>query len=526
VRLLYHTIKYLKIKQIVFRLFYLIRNRFFKIKISETIQGKITPMNWRNIIYNQSSLENKTFTFLNVSKKFNNGIIDWNYNEFGKLWTYNLTYFDFLNQKNISIEAGKELIEDFIKNKENLKDALEPYPISLRGINWVKFLAGNQIEEVSINESLFEQFQILSKNLEYHLLGNHLLENGYSLFFGAIYFRNEKLLKKASKILKRELNEQVLNDGAHFELSPMYHQILLYRLLDCINLINLNKWESALYFKSFFEEKAELMLSWLQMITFSNGDIPMVNDSTYGIAPSSEEIFNYADKLNLKYSNLELKNSGYRMFKNNEFELFVDVGNVGANYQPAHVHSDTFNFLFNKKSKPIFVDVGVSTYEKNQLRNKQRSTESHNTVKLNKINQTGVWGGFRVANRAEIIKIDESENHVSATHNGYENIGVLHTRGFKMYENKINITDSFVKKGNKEISKIAYFHLHPSLKSKLEIINRKLILKEEGIDVCFEGDIISVKEEIYQFSKGFNQLEESKKIVVEFKGGLETNIYI
>ena len=31
-----------------------------------------------------------------------------------------------------------------------------------------------------------------------------------------------------------------LNDGAHFELSPMYHKIILSRLLDCIQLIKLN----------------------------------------------------------------------------------------------------------------------------------------------------------------------------------------------------------------------------------------------------------------------------------------------
>ncbi|MBK8735614.1 MAG: hypothetical protein IPL98_06840 [Saprospiraceae bacterium] len=29
--------------------------------------------------------------------------------------------------------------------------------------------------------------------------------------------------------------------------------------------------------------QAELMLGWLQQITFSNGDIPLVNDSAFGI---------------------------------------------------------------------------------------------------------------------------------------------------------------------------------------------------------------------------------------------------
>ena len=83
---------------------------------------------------------------------------------------------------------------------------------------------------------------ILLDNLEYHLLGNHLLENGFSLLFGAYYFQDENLYKKAKEILEKELNEQILDDGAHFELSPMYHQLMLFRVLDCINLVKHNQW--------------------------------------------------------------------------------------------------------------------------------------------------------------------------------------------------------------------------------------------------------------------------------------------
>ena len=72
------------------------------------------------------------------------------------------------------------------------------------------------------------------------MLGNHLLENAFSLLFGAYYFQDEKLYTKSYDLLISELNEQVLKDGAHFELSPMYHQIILSRLLDSIQLIKLN----------------------------------------------------------------------------------------------------------------------------------------------------------------------------------------------------------------------------------------------------------------------------------------------
>ena len=44
--------------------------------------------------FNKLSKINNKFTFLNQSIDFKN--IDWDYNEYGKLWTYNLNYMDYL----------------------------------------------------------------------------------------------------------------------------------------------------------------------------------------------------------------------------------------------------------------------------------------------------------------------------------------------------------------------------------------------------------------------------------------------
>ena len=47
-------------------------------------------------------------------------------------------------------------------------------------------------------------------------------------------------------ILNSQLKEQIMIDGAHFELSPMYHQHISHRLLDlyyfldCSDIINPN----------------------------------------------------------------------------------------------------------------------------------------------------------------------------------------------------------------------------------------------------------------------------------------------
>src|SRR5690606_3028422 len=129
-------------------------------------------------------------------------------------------------------------------------------------------------------------------------------------------------------------------------------------------------------------DKAIKMLSWLQAVTFSNGEIPMVNDSAHGIAPSSNKLFGYAKDLGLKWDKSKLSESGYRKFDKSNMEVFIDVGNVGPDYQPGHAHSDTFNFELYLDGKPIIVDTGTSTYEKNDIRQRERETAAHNTVKL------------------------------------------------------------------------------------------------------------------------------------------------
>ena len=106
------------------------------------------------------------------------------------MW-YWINYFDFLNQEDISKKDGLTLIYNYIKSESILKDGLEPYPTSLRLINWIKFISKHQIQDEKIDIMLTKHLSLLNKNLEYHLLGNHLLENAFALLFGAYYFGDE-----------------------------------------------------------------------------------------------------------------------------------------------------------------------------------------------------------------------------------------------------------------------------------------------------------------------------------------------
>ena len=457
-------------------------------------------------------LGNNTFNFLNLQKSFGEKV-DWECVELGRLWGYNLNYFEFLNQEVISVEEGMRLIRDFIQHFPKANMGVEPYPLSLRSVNWIRFLSSHNIEEVDIDTTLYTQLNLLIGKLEYHLLGNHLLENGFALLFGAYYFNDSAFYKKAKSILVPELREQVLGDGGHFERSPMYHCIMLYRVLDCYNLVHNNTlFEREL--EVFLKEKAEAMLGWLKEIIYRDGKIPLLNDAAFGIAPVAKDLMEYGQRLGITCcKKVKLKESGYRKLQFGKFELLMDVGEVGPDYQPGHAHADTFSFELYINGRPVIVDTGTSTYEVNDTRFYERSTAAHNTVVVSGQNSSQVWAGHRVARRARVRVICDEEERVVAQHDGYKRLGTLHTRGVEKIGENIWIVDEIDGEG------CAYLHFMPEEKI---ILNGNILT---GSDFCIELNGMRTIESFSSwYASEFNKRVERQSFRIFFDRRLETII--
>ena len=518
-KLMIITVIHLKWIQIFYQIYYKVRNRVFDPISFGNLQGyKPTqdrlvlasfPFSPESTSIEWLTEEDLKFSFLNLPHEFI-GKVDWNYEGKGKLWNYNLNYFDFLFDPKIGSDSGRKLIRNYSDNYDGLKSGLEPYPISLKGINWVKFLSINNIQEDEIDQCLYKQFKILESNLEYHILANHLLENAFSLFFGAYYFENDSFYRKSKKLLLTQLSEQILSDGAHYERSPMYHQILLFRLLDTINLVQNNTWQS----KELLEELravAQSMLSWLDMMTFRNGEIPYLKDATKGIAPTTKELLDYAKLLSVDWEkDISFSDSGYRKFYNERMEFVVDVGGITPSFQPGHAHADELNFVLNLNGKPFIVDVGISTYEKNHRRQLERSTISHNCVSLDNTNSSEVWGGFRVAKRAKLRLLNDSISEIVAEHNGFAQKGLSVKRKFSVSQTSIYIED--ILKGISSLIEdtVSSLHFHPDIQLKIsgnDIFADNIRIKLRGFR--------SFALESYEYADGFNRLMKAKKLVLK-----------
>jgi uncharacterized heparinase superfamily protein len=387
----------------------------------------------------------------------------WDDPALGKLWRYNLHYFDDLNAQNADArgEWHQALLWRWVRdNPPAVGTGWEPYPASLRIVNWIKWALGGHALPPECVQSLAVQTRWLSQRIEIHLLGNHLFANAKALVFAGVFFDGpeaEGWLEKGLSILDREVQEQVLPDGGHFERSPMYHALALEDMLDLINLVATSSETMPGHWRRFADswlETVSRMRIWLVAMCHPDGEISFFNDAAIGVAPSPMELEAYAERLGLPSVSVagdgvaHFPESGYIRVQRGDMVALLDVAPVGPDYLPGHAHADTLSFEFSLFGRRVLVNSGTSLYGVGPERLRQRGTAAHNTVSINGQDSSEVWGGFRVARRAKPfgLQIQEDSNGVQVvcSHDGYARLTgrPIHRREWRLSNHAVEIADS------------------------------------------------------------------------------------
>jgi uncharacterized heparinase superfamily protein len=535
-----HTIRYLKPIQIYGR----IRNLFYRAMPGHdpAPMRRQTSSIWENLSHRPAVMINPyCLSLFNRDYKISDAH-DWYGRKIPRLAAYHLHYFDDF----AAVDAAErkvwhqDLIAHWIDhNPPGSKPGWEPYPTSLRIVNWIKWLLQENDAAPEMLDSLALQVRSLRKRIEYHLLGNHLIANAKALVFAGAFFQGKEAdewLGAGLKLLSHEINEQILADGGHYERSPMYHSIVLEDVLDLIQLERM--------FPDFdrddlcdaieqCKDAAPRMFEWLNAMRHPDGDISFFNDTCFKQAPPPDGLTDYARQFGCIASDdqsgkqiIPLPDSGYYRLQKKEAVLLIDAGEVGPDYQPGHGHADTLSFELSLYGKRFLVNSGVSTYEDNALRNYQRSTPAHNTATVQKENSSDIWAAFRVARRATVfdVCIEEDKEWVclKASHDGYKRFRgkVIHKRTFVMDADSLIITDEFTGSGSCDID--IYWHLHPTVDVRNEL--------ENNTEIMFSNDIISggvlpdhKMKTVIENSKyypGFGMEQDNSQIVTSWMGEL------
>jgi len=178
--------------------------------------------------------------------------IKWDDPDVSHLWRYHLHYFGYLEDVAAWGMAGsraeayklfRRLVESWIDHHQLIKgDGWHPYTLSLRLVNWIQCALVFDAELKSepdfrnrLLRSMWRQGEILYRDREFDVRGNHLLENLRALIWLGKYFDepvSTRWLEAAWANLETETAEQVLADGGHFERSPGYHLVVMKDLVE------------------------------------------------------------------------------------------------------------------------------------------------------------------------------------------------------------------------------------------------------------------------------------------------------
>jgi len=465
----WRTVRHLKIRQIAGRASFRLGARKPSERrapfLRDSVDKWVLPARRRQIL-----IAPERFRLLNRERALDEG--GWDPPDEEKLWRYNLHYFDDLNAFNAEERRGWHvaLIERWIIENPPVEGVgWEPYPTSLRIVNWVKWaLGGGPLQPAAI-ESLAVQARWLMRRVEWHLLGNHLFANAKALFFAGLFFRGpeaDRWRNRAISIFRRQLDEQILGDGGQFELTPMYHLLAFEDVLDllaCIRCFGAQD-RNVAWLDDQLRSKGTRMWAWAQTMRYRDGSLPRFNDCSEGVSPALHELARVANALALVSPAepgvpvLHLAESGYVRLDWSGAMAFLDVARIGPDYLPGHAHADSLSFELAIGDDQIVVNRGTSCYGLSVRRHYERSTAAHSTVEVFNQSSSEMWSGFRVGRRAQPSGLRVTQSSVTCSHDGYRFLpgSPRHERCWTMLDHGLRIDDS-VSGG---LDAIARYHLN------------------------------------------------------------------
>jgi len=430
------------------------------------------------------------FGFVGESLKLGRAPLEWRPAGRSRLWLYHLHYFDYLRALCLLSRAmgdpaparlGWQMAADWLaQNRPGSRPGWEPYPTALRIINWVAAWTIAPPEAPTIARgfarTLAAQTRFLARHLEFNVGGNHLVKDAAALVIAGTALGGreaEGWRARGLALLRAELRTQILADGGHDERSPLYHAVILEDVLDCAALTGADD----------LRRIAGRMGEWLAAMRHPDGALALFNDAVAFPDTSPAELLRYGGRLADPQSARErgelvrLEPSGYTILHSGDSRMIIDCGAIGPDEFPAHAHADTLAFELAVGMERAIVNSGTSTYRAGPVRDHERSTAAHNTVEIDRTDQSEVWASHRVGRRARPLgcRAWSADGFIgfAGAHDGYARLGVVHQRHVLGIPPAWLIVDELLGHGHHEY--VSRVHVHPAWTVTLESTGARLV---------------------------------------------------
>ncbi|HEV8420537.1 MAG TPA: alginate lyase family protein [Actinomycetota bacterium] len=306
---------------------------------------------------------------------------------------------------------------------------------------------------------LWRHVHFVRTALERDVGGNHLIREAASLVAAGVAFRSSRLEARAIRLLTRAIGHQVLPDGGHEERSPSYHLEVLMDLAEVRSLL-----PSHHPFQRSLRPVLDRMADFGASLCHPDGNVAMFNDCTPWPVPAIE----FLQTLGLDpHLGRWFPESGYYVLGDGEDLLFFDAGPPSPPDLPPHAHCDLLAIEVSVGGRRILVNSGTGDYARGDWRDYWRSTRAHNTVEVDRTEQSEVWHSFRMARRASPLDVDVLDRPdgvvVTAAHDGYRRLrpAVTHRRLVARLDRGWVVVDTLEGAGRHSLR--SFLHLQPEV---------------------------------------------------------------
>lgn len=458
--------------------YFIMKNFFFGEKI-----------NWHKDYPNNKTCEYKFYADIDYKdfEKYGDVKYIWEQNRF--LHLYKLSQALLVTGEERYVKGITSQIESWIQDNKylmgvNWANTLE---VAIRLIAWswaytcIKLAGFNldkSFEEKFLN-SVYQHVDYINNHFsKFSSANNHIIGEAASLVIAGCVFdfdtESKKWIKKGLKILETEIVKQTFKDGLNKEQAPSYHMFVfdffvlaklfaqkngysvsesydktLRRMTEALiklsdsefNLPNIGDCDEGQVLKLYNNPEVNQLISMLDIsaILFNEPAFKFkatVDEKTLWLTgikglKTISKLAKHTKLLKSEY----LNDSGYYIFKDENLDAIFDVGSLGYLSTAAHGHADALSFILNYKGKYFLADSGTyAYYDKKEWREYFKGTFAHNTVCVDKKDQSVSCDDFRWSKKADVkvdnVLIKDNLDYIKASHNGYlkQNFGVNHAR--------------------------------------------------------------------------------------------------
>jgi uncharacterized heparinase superfamily protein len=296
----------------------------------------------------------------------------------------------------------------------------------------------------------------------------------------------EKTLKRATRLLVRELDRQVLADGGHASRNPRIVVELLFDLLPLRQMYasrEIDTPESLLH-------AVDRMLPMVRLFRHGDGTLSHFNGMGETAADHLATLLTYDDMRSQPIHHAP--HSGYERLEAGRSLLVADVGAAPPLPLSAEAGAGCLSFEFSSGAQRIVVNCGTPRIAAEAVIQASRSTVAHSTASIDDVSSCQIVGlkgrwldrkvagwlmrriGPVVIGGPERVTAERSErDHVqvlNASHDGYRaRFGLIHERRWQVFPNGeiLEGEDAFRSEGASASSReaIIRFHLAPGIKA-------------------------------------------------------------